>query len=356
MFSYPKDKDLVFVDIEANMKPKRLVQFGAIKVKQDQSIEEYNIFSNPKCKLTERIKSMLANNLENIKNAQDNIRSLKDIYNILDGCILVSYGSFDYDFLNFLSKKLLKKKLNVTFIDLQEEWKKISYSKNPISLTGLARLLGVEYEENKLHDGLYDARILYNIFFKWKEMPKSDIWNIIFKYKLSYVTETSLKQNKSNQSSKTIDNKININGFVFLNINFKKIKKSPDFINERMLSGLSLIEIQNNTLKRNWDFFYDYDNRFFDYDDYIEKLGSVLKQYIISTRNKKIIINDNKYHELIRLHNLCSKYIKVYPICKLSYSSGFEHLFNKINFDEYKYSQNLDLIKNWLVYRYLENN
>lgn len=255
MFSYPKDKDLVFVDIEANMKPKRLVQFGAIKVKQDQSIEEYNIFSNPKCKLTERIKSMLANNLENIKNAQDNIRSLKDIYNILDGCILVSYGSFDYDFLNFLSKKLLKKKLNVTFIDLQEEWKKISYSKNPISLTGLARLLGVEYEENKLHDGLYDARILYNIFFKWKEMPKSDIWNIIFKYKLSYVTETSLKQNKSNQSSKTIDNKININGFVFLNINFKKIKKSPDFINERMLSGLSLIEIQNNTLKRNWDFF-----------------------------------------------------------------------------------------------------
>lgn len=356
MFSYPRDKDIVFVDIEANQKPKRLIQFGAIKLKLDKTTEEFNIFSNPKCKLSDHIKEMLKNNLENIKNAQDNIKSLRKIYKILNNTVFMSFGNFDYQFLESLSEKLLNKKLNVTFIDMQEEFKKVSMQKNPTSLKNLANFFGVSFDDNQQHDGLYDARILYEIFVKWNSTSNEELEEMLFNHRANFETQVKLSQNRTKESL-TINNLNKFTGYTIVNIEFQEpCKMIYEQYHTKFLSKLNVIEVQNNIIKRNWTFQYDVTNKRLDIDDYEEELVRYLKQFIISTRDKKIIIKDSNYHSLIRLCNLCSRYINVFPLNKIIYSTGFSELYHKINYDHYKYQQNLNLIKDWLVFQHLKEN
>ena len=121
MFNYPKDKDLVFVDLEANDKPKRLLQFGAVKLKTDGSVNELCLFSNPKCELSNHVKSIVKNNIDQIMNGENNTKIMKKISKFISNCVFISYSSFDYFFLNKLNSKLFNEELNCEFIDLQNE-------------------------------------------------------------------------------------------------------------------------------------------------------------------------------------------------------------------------------------------
>ncbi|MDE5553250.1 MAG: DNA repair protein RadA, partial [Malacoplasma sp.] len=81
--------------------------------------------------------------------------------------------------------------------------------------------------------------------------------------------------------------------------------------------------------------------------------STLLLQNILSIRNKKIIIEDNNYHSLIKLVNLCANKIHVFPINKIIFCNGFNNFYSEINLGIYKYSQNLELIKKWKVFEYL---
>ncbi|WP_412032284.1 3'-5' exonuclease [Malacoplasma muris] len=347
MFNYPKNKDIVFVDIEANDKPKRLVQFGAIKLKVDGTVEEVNWFSNPKCKLSNHIKTILHHNIENINKGENNNKIMKRISKFVDGCVFISYSPFDFNFLNSLHNKLFNKKLNCYFIDIQNEWKKITLNKNVWALKKLANFFKIDNIDEQFHDALYDAKIMYNIFLKWKSANDVDLLSSVYKNKINNISLIRTKQNKNVNNSITLNNLQKVNGYVFLDFYFKTIKIGDQ--RERILVDLNVIEIQNNLLKRNWSFSVDANDKYFDMFVYQDKLINKLKQYIISIRNKIIVINDNVFQELIRLTNVCSRYIKVFPLNRVMFCNGFENFFNEIDFNDYKYQANLNLIKKWLV-------
>lgn len=129
MFKFNQNKDLVFVDIEANDFPKKILQFAAIKQKSDGSIDKKNWFGNPKCKITPHIFRIVAKNISQIEKGMNQIRIVEKIKKYLNNTVLISYGQFDYVFLNDRVKQYFKTKLNVEFIDLQDEWKRIAMTK-----------------------------------------------------------------------------------------------------------------------------------------------------------------------------------------------------------------------------------
>lgn len=351
MFEFCNKKDLVFVDIEANDKPKRILQFGAFKLKTNGELETRNWFSNPKCPITPHIQKMVYKNLKNIEKGMSSIRIIEKIYKFLNNTTLITYGPFDYTFLNQMSQKLLKKKLNVDHVDLQNEWKKISMSKNVWALNKLAIFFSINVEEDKLHDAFYDAETLYKIFDAWNHKNNDFIVKKIYKYIATSTKKIKITQNKENKEAMTINNSISNKGCCFLKIDFTESRFIDS--NKKLLSNIDVLEVSSNQIKRNWSFSYDVNSKDFDYELYLIALTSALKKVIISIRDKKIIVNESEYQRVIRLANLCAKYINVYPINNISFTTGYNHLYNKIDLSFYKFNNNQHLIKNWLVYKYL---
>lgn len=353
MFSVPDNKDLIFIDIEVNDKPNKLLQFGGIKLKADGTVEEKNWFSNPKCKISNHVFGIVKANIENIRSGKSNKEVAKLIYEFLKNSVFISYSNFDYNFLKALIKKHLNKNLEVDFIDMQDEWKKVSQSKNALGLDKLANIFLVDLDKKKQHDAFYDAKILFEIFKKWKNSANIEIIDSIYNARIKEEKVIKKSQNKSNSNASIVDNTLMPNGYVFLEWKFqqKMIKEKK----QSLLTSLSVLEIQENRIKRNWSFNETIDNEDFDFNSYEKKLINILKDLIISTRNKKIIVEDNNYHSLIKLANLCAKKIYVFPINKIIYCNGFSGFYSQIDLGFYKYSKNLELIKKWKVFDYLNN-
>lgn len=353
MFSIPDNKDLIFIDIEVNDKPNKLLQFGGIKLKADGSVIEKNWFSNPRCKISNHVFGIVKANIENIRNGKSNKEVAKLIYDFLKNSVFISYSNFDYKFLKELIKKHLNKNLTVDFIDMQDEWKKVSQSKNALALDKLANIFLVELDKKKQHDAFYDAQILFEIFKRWKNSANIEIVDSIYKARIKEEKVIKKSQNKSNVNASVVDNTIFPNGYTFLDWKFqqKMIKEKK----HSLLTSLNVLEIQGNEIKRNWSFSENVECTDFDLNLYEKKLINILKDLIISTRNKKIVIEENNYHSLIKLANLCAKKIYVFPINKIIYCNGFSGFYSQIDLGFYKYSKNVELIKKWKVFQYLKN-
>ncbi|BAC44740.1 3'-5' exonuclease [Malacoplasma penetrans] len=354
MFDFPKDKEIVFVDIEANDKPKRILQFGAIKIKKNGDIDKKNWFCNPKCKITPHIYKIVSRNIKKIDKGMSHIRITEKIHKYLNNSVLISYGAFDYNFLNNMCKRIIKKKLNVTYIDLQEEWRKISMTKEVWALNKLANFLNVEVNEKELHDAYYDAFVLYQIFCEWQKRTEENIVKDIYKLNTKGLKRINTNQNKANKAALTINNiDSNKQGYCFIKPNFEL----SDYFEtkKQILSGLDVLEVSNTEIKRNWSFKYDVKNKNFDYDNYQDELISCLKKYIISTRDKTIIISEADFHKLVRINNLCAEFINVFPLNSIMFTNGYMNLYSKINVDNEKFMDNLDLIKKWKVFLYIHN-
>lgn len=352
MFKFSKTKDVVFVDIEANDKPKRILQFGAVKLKTDGILEYANWFSNPKCKITKHVLKMVKKNLDKIENGISHVKIIKKIYKFLNNTVLISYGPFDYSFLDSMSQSILKKKLNVEFIDLQNEWKKISMSKNVWALNKLALFFSINVEDEKLHDAFYDASTLYKIFVAWNNEDNKKIIKNLYKHIINTEKVVKLSQNTQNKKAKTINNLDLQKGFCFIKSDFKFSSLKT---NQKLVCEIDVLEVTNHEIKRNWSFYYDIADKHFDIERYESILESTLKKLVISLRNKKVIIHESEYQKYIRLLNLCSKHINVFPINRILFTTGYSNLYPKINYELEQYMDNLELIKNWKVYEYLTN-
>lgn len=353
MFDITKNKDIVFIDIEANDYPKRILQFGGIKLKKNNETDKKNWFCNPKCKLSPHILKIVGKNLKKIEKGMSHIRIIEKIYKFLNNTILISYGNFDYNFLNDMSKRFLKKKLNVEYIDLQNEWKKISMSKEVWALNKLASFFKINVDAEELHDAFYDTYLLYQIFCEWRKKETDKIIKNIYKATANNIRTVKIRQNKSNIDALTINNIDDKQGYCFLKTDFNTIVKHD--IKTKILSGLDILEVTKTEIKRNWNWKYLIDTKPFDEDTYEKELVEALKKYIISIRNKRILIAESDFHKLIKINNLCAQYLNLFPLNNISFTNGYKNLYSKINISNEKYMSNLDLIKNWKVFLYIHN-
>lgn len=353
MFDFPKDKELVFVDIEANDRPKRILQFGAIKIKKNGDIDKKNWFCNPKCKISPHIYRIVAKNIKKIEKGMNHIRITEKIYKYLNNAVLISYGNFDFNFLNSMCKKIIKKKLNVVYIDLQEEWRKISMSKEVWALNKLSSFFNIAVDEDELHNASYDTFLLYQIFCEWQKRKDEDIIKDIYKLNTKGLKRIKINQNKANKSAITINNIDDKQGYCFIKPSFELSNYFDT--KKQILSGLDVLEVSRTEIRRNWSFRYDIKTKDFNYEDYQNELVSCLKKYIISSRDKTIIISESDFHKLVKLNNLCAEYINVFPLNTIMFTNGYTNLYSKINIDNEKYMNNLDLIKKWKVFLYIHN-
>ncbi|MDE5767556.1 MAG: 3'-5' exonuclease [Malacoplasma sp.] len=352
MINIPENKDIVFADIEANDKPKRLLQFGAVKLKTNGEIDKKNWFCNPKCKISPHVYKMVSKNIKKIEKGMIYIRIIEKIYKYLNNTVLISYGNFDFNFLNEMSKKFLNKPLNVQYIDLQNEWKKISMTKEVWALNRLSNFFKINVNENELHDAQYDAWLLYLIFVEWQKKNKEEIIREIYKTNTKGLRRINTNQNKANKSALTINN-IQEQGFCFLKIGFQPVNFYDT--KKQILYRLDVLEANKTEIKRNWSFYYKIDEKFFNCDDYLKELISALKKYIISSRNKRIIISEKDFHKLVKINNLCAEYLNVFPLNTIMFTNGYKYLYSKINIDNEIYMNNIELIKKWKVFLYIHN-
>lgn len=345
-----EENSIIFLDIEADPEKEKLLQFGGIKIKNNIK-ENINIFSNPSCPISSHVMKLIKNNINEINKGVSQREIAKKVKDIISNSTIISYGDFDYRFLKKFLHKELEYEMEEKFIDLQEKWKNITKSKNFWSLNKICDFFQIEIIENKLHDAFYDASLLHQCYEKWNQFDNTKkLKEKIVKYNLDYGSKVSKKINRLNENSCTINNIDKTNGLTVIDLVFTKLNNK-----EKMwiLTRLNIIEVQSNILKRNWSFFYDVDE--YDENTYNALLINVLKNFFIFTRKKKILIKEHIYGNLVRLINLCSKKVNMFPLNKIIFTEGFETYNECIDFELYKFEENLELIKNWLTYEYLKN-
>lgn len=165
---YIKNKDsFVIFDVETtgfSSRNDKIIEIGAVKVKNCEIIDSYNILINPLVPLPDEIVNLTGINDSMLVNQPTIDKVLPDFYDFIKDSILVAHNAnFDIAFLrnNF---NLLGIEFNPPFIDTLE----LSRIKYPFvrshKLSNVAKRLGVSLEN--AHRAVDDARATGEIFIK----------------------------------------------------------------------------------------------------------------------------------------------------------------------------------------------
>lgn len=356
MFGFEKGKDIVFLDIEADHKNNTLIQFGAIKFSNGK-YWKVDWYSNPGCKISPHVLDLIGKNKLNlIKNSDDNKSVLLKIYKFIENSYFISFGDFDFNFLNNLFIKHIGSKPDIIgFIDLQKEWKNLFNMQSSISLKDLADFFEIDYNENLLHDAFIDAEILFKIYKKWSSSTPEYIISKMY-------LERSRKENVIKYTEKiNIDFEKEIvnnkdDGYVLFESISKKIFNKYNSQTERLFISLRLITIQKDEVFENWaeDLSGYLNNNKEMYDHF---LVYVLNKFMSSIKNKVILLNEEQIKDFKFLSRMCLKYLNKRPINSYIIINGIEK-FIKQSEKKDDNILNYDLISKWeniyTLKRYLE--
>lgn len=193
-----EDATYVIFDLETTgLYPRyhEIIEFGAIKVKNNRIIDQIDFFIKPKKAIPDKISSITNITNDMVKDACNIKEGLKKIKNwIKDDDILVAHNGIDFDF-KFLQTKLAANKfelLNNPMIDtLRISWA-INENYSYHSLGSIARKLNIDYDESIAHRADVDAEVLKNVFSEFKfNLEQRGILNV--KDLNSKLQTTSLK-------------------------------------------------------------------------------------------------------------------------------------------------------------------
>ena len=167
--------DYVLVDIETTgFSPVKdnIIEIGAIKVKNNEIISEYNelikidkILSPFTTKLTGITDEML-------QSGKNIAEVLKEFVKFSENKIIIGHNvTFDLGFLNYNCRKYLNYNLNNDYVDTMCMARKIVPNSINYKLGTLANLFNVSYEG--AHRGLKDVQITYEVYNNLRRIEKS---------------------------------------------------------------------------------------------------------------------------------------------------------------------------------------
>lgn len=295
-----KDKnDIIFIDIEADPKNNNLLQFGAIKLKKNKPFM-INWYCKPQERVSYQILNLIGHDaLKKIKMGYSPQEILERIYKLTNNAIFVSFGNFDFNFLNQLSEKYLNKKLNTIFVNFQDEWKNVNENFHNISLLNLANIFEIAVNIDHLHDAFFDARLMYQIFRKWEYFGDNWVSHAIFNYnhnEKKFLVKPLLDNNDSNK------------GFILFESIVKKVTLFSEN-KEKYLLKFSMVTTSGSDIIENWNMDF---NTFFeddDFENYQHNLIACLRRFATSTKNKTFYLFEHQKSDLIFISNLCKKYL-----------------------------------------------
>lgn len=158
----------VILDLETtglSARHDKIIEFGAVKIKEGLVLDSYQTFINPKISIPKKIKD-ITNISDDIVGSAPTLKMvIPKILNFLGDAILVAHNAtFDISFLNEALKNLGFPILTNPYIDTMNLAKCIQPNAKSYALGAVARSFDLGYDEGIAHRADYDARILADVF------------------------------------------------------------------------------------------------------------------------------------------------------------------------------------------------
>ncbi len=170
--------DLIFFDLETTGLSSfynEIIEFGAIRFKNNKLIEKKQIFIKPTKPISEEITELTGISNDHVKDAPNIEEVIKEIKAWIGDAVLIAHNA-DFD-VSFLNQKFKDHNLspvdNVTIDTLKLSWimnKKIRNHR----LGTIAKKLEVNYNPEIAHRADYDAEVLSEIFFVFKNRLEAE--------------------------------------------------------------------------------------------------------------------------------------------------------------------------------------
>ncbi len=174
-------KYLCFIDIEAtdNESNRKMIQFSGLKTTlEGEIVEEIDLMVNPEQDLSEYIINLLKIDNQKLQKYPNFFKIHQQIINFLIDSTIVTFGDFDYKFLN-KSFKDINYDFNWPVLDCQYEIKKKSQISTNASLSNLFRILKGEVDKKYLHNALYDAYMLLVVYFAYINLDQQQLKKVV---------------------------------------------------------------------------------------------------------------------------------------------------------------------------------
>lgn len=150
-----------------------IIEFGAVKIVDGQTIASYQTFIKPPVSIPPNIESLTQITDQVVKDALPIDKKIDEILAFIGDAVLVAHNaSFDVDFLNEILRRLGREPLSNTVIDTLDLSRALYENRRSYRLGGIARMMGITYDDDVAHRADYDAEILSHVFFKIKRSEK----------------------------------------------------------------------------------------------------------------------------------------------------------------------------------------
>ncbi|MBM6652359.1 PolC-type DNA polymerase III [Faecalitalea cylindroides] len=166
--NHAKLEDCTFVvfDLETTGLSNRLdkiIEFGAVKMKNREVISRKQMFINPECKLPAHIMSLTHITQNDVDSAKTIEEAIDEILEYFEDAVLVAHnGVFDVGFINAALRKLGREELKNPTIDTLP----LAYAildRKGYRLGQVCRSYGVSYDGEGAHRADYDAEVLSQV-------------------------------------------------------------------------------------------------------------------------------------------------------------------------------------------------
>uniref|UniRef100_UPI00405790F5 3'-5' exonuclease n=1 Tax=Agathobacter sp. TaxID=2021311 RepID=UPI00405790F5 len=170
-----KQKDYVVIDLEMtglSAKRDKIIEIGAVRVRDGKVTETFETFVNPKCPIPERVTELTGITNEMVKDAMAEDDALKKLFAFLGEDVLVGQNvGFDYSFLKqwAVNKKYPFEKKACDTLKIA---RKLLPAEQPKNLEALCAYFHIE--RRRTHRALDDAMETAQVFEKLKEITEED--------------------------------------------------------------------------------------------------------------------------------------------------------------------------------------
>lgn len=169
-----KEKEIVVIDLETTgfspSKGARIIEIGAVKIKNKKIIKEFSTLINPEIKIPDKITNITGITNDMVKDSKPIGQVMLELRDFIDGCIIVAHNAkFDWDrFLVYFFKKIGVTFSNPIVFDTQVLAKETFKDLKKYNLANLCEYLGIQIQNH--HRAIDDARVTAEIFLKFMEI------------------------------------------------------------------------------------------------------------------------------------------------------------------------------------------
>ena len=166
------DEEIIVFDFETtglNSKKDKIIEIGAVKIKNNAIIDKFNQLIDPEIKVPEKIQSLTGITTEMLQDKPLIDKGMKDFFQFIGSCSTLCAHNADFDF-GFLENNYNLKK-NYTIIDTLELSRRILKNKRRHNLKALTKHFKIELENH--HRAVDDSEATAKVLIEFFEILKN---------------------------------------------------------------------------------------------------------------------------------------------------------------------------------------